>query len=173
MLSPCVFFKIPRRLTAGEQEFFNTNRFTRQRQNLSQFPSILYEVQHRACTATSTTYLPDLYDCVSYGTSYLSGRPMIDRSIFHSHKNHRKRSYAHRLTNITLLTRIATLLFQGESPTYILNEDTQPVIRAIGVSQTTCAEMSCDKIFNLTAGWSGFTFRCFYNVPVFCTIRQR
>ena len=33
---------------------------------------------------------------------------------------------AHRLTNITLLTLIATLQLQGESPTYILNEDTQP-----------------------------------------------
>ena len=29
---------------------------------------------------------------------------------------------------------------QGESPTYILNEDTQPVIRAIGVSHTACKD---------------------------------
>ena len=43
---------------------------------------------------------------------------------------------AHRLPNITLLTLIATL----ESPTYIVNEDTQPVIRAIGVSHTACKD---------------------------------
>ena len=29
---------------------------------------------------------------------------------------------------------------QGESPTYILNEDTQPVRRAIGVSHTACKD---------------------------------
>ena len=46
----------------------------------------------------------------------------------------------HSLTNITLLTLIATLQLQGESPTYILNEDTQPVIRAIGVSHTACKD---------------------------------
>ena len=34
----------------------------------------------------------------------------------------------------------------------ILNEDTQPVIRAIGVSHTACSEKSFDKIFDLTAG---------------------
>ena len=45
---------------------------------------------------------------------------------------------ANRLTNITLLTLIAALLFEGESPTYILNEDTQPVIRSIGLSHTAC-----------------------------------
>ena len=43
---------------------------------------------------------------------------------------------AHRLPNITLLTLMATLEFQGASPTYILNEDTQLVIRAIGASHT-------------------------------------
>ena len=47
---------------------------------------------------------------------------------------------AHRLPNITLLTLIATLQLQGESPTYILNEDAQPVIRAIGVSHTACKD---------------------------------
>ena len=47
---------------------------------------------------------------------------------------------AHRLTNITLLTLIATLLLLGESPTYILNEDTQLVMRAIGVSHTACKD---------------------------------
>ena len=45
---------------------------------------------------------------------------------------------AQRLTNITLMTLIATQQLQGESPTYILNEHTQPVIRAIGVSHTGC-----------------------------------
>ena len=34
----------------------------------------------------------------------------------------------------TLLTLTATLQLQGKSPTYILNEDTHPAIRAIGVS---------------------------------------
>ena len=43
---------------------------------------------------------------------------------------------AHTLTIITLLTLISTLLLQGESPTYVLHEDTQPVRRAIGVSHT-------------------------------------
>ena len=47
---------------------------------------------------------------------------------------------AHRLPNITLLTLIATLQLQGELPTYILNEDTQPVIRAIGESHTACKD---------------------------------
>ena len=42
---------------------------------------------------------------------------------------------------------------------YILNEDTQPVIRTIGVSYTDCKyRMSFDKIFDLTAGWSAFSF---------------
>ena len=58
-------------------------------------------------------------------------------------------------TNITLLTLIATL-FQGESPTYILNEDTQPVIRAIGVShslqrwvstESSISQLECTFIF--------------------------
>ena len=48
---------------------------------------------------------------------------------------------AHRLNNVTLLTLIATLsVVEGESPSYILNEDTQPVIRAIGVSHTACKD---------------------------------
>ena len=38
--------------------------------------------------------------------------------------------------------------------TRILNEDTQPVIRAIGVSQTACKKMIFDKIFDLTPGVS-------------------
>ena len=41
---------------------------------------------------------------------------------------------------------------KGESPTYILNEDTHPVIRAIGLSHTACRDMSFDKMFDLTAG---------------------
>ena len=52
---------------------------------------------------------------------------------------------------ITLLTLIATLYLQGESPTYILNEDTQPVIRATGVSHTAC-KYEFRQIFCLTAG---------------------
>ena len=47
---------------------------------------------------------------------------------------------AHKLTNITLLTLIATPCLQGESPTYILNQDTQPIKRAIGVSHTACED---------------------------------
>ena len=39
-----------------------------------------------------------------------------------------------------------------ESPTYILNEDTQPVIRAMESYRTQLAKMSFDKIFHLTAG---------------------
>ena len=69
---------------------------------------------------------------------------------------------AHRLPNITLLTLIATLQLQGESPTCILNEDTQPVIRAIGVSHTACKlKTSFDKIFDLTAGVYFYVF----NIP--------
>ena len=47
---------------------------------------------------------------------------------------------AHGLTNITLLALIALELQEEESPTYILNEDTQPVIRVIGVSHTACQD---------------------------------
>ena len=67
---------------------------------------------------------------------------------------------SHRPTNITLLTLVqATLLqFQGESPTYILNEDTHPVIRAIGVSHTACKNISFEEIFDLTAGVVYFYF---------------
>ena len=51
---------------------------------------------------------------------------------------------------------------QGESPTYILNEDTQLVIRAIGVSHTACkdefrrnirtTQLECIFIFNILPG---------------------
>ena len=57
---------------------------------------------------------------------------------------------AHRLTNITLLM------------TFILNEDTQRVIRAIGVSRTACKNMIFDEIFDLTAGVYFYS----YNVPL-------
>ena len=63
---------------------------------------------------------------------------------------------AHRLTNITLLTLIATLQLQGESPTYILNEDTQPVIRAIGVSHTACKDEFRQNL--RSHSWSVFSF---------------
>ena len=39
----------------------------------------------------------------------------------------------------------------GKGGTYILNEDTQPVIRAIGVSHTACKD-EFRQIFDLTAG---------------------
>ena len=32
------------------------------------------------------------------------------------------------------------IIFEGKSPTYILNEDSHPVIRAIGVSHTACKD---------------------------------
>ena len=51
-------------------------------------------------------------------------------------------------------------------PTYILNEDTQPVIRAIGVSHTV-AKMSFDKTFDLTAGVY-FNFHDIYELHHMC-----
>ena len=48
---------------------------------------------------------------------------------------------------------------QGESPTYILNEDTQPVIRAIGVSHTTCKDKFRQNI--RSPSWSVYFF---YNI---------
>ena len=45
---------------------------------------------------------------------------------------------------------------QGESPTYILNEDTQPVIRAIGVSQTACKDEFRQNL--RSHSWSVFLF---------------
>ena len=47
---------------------------------------------------------------------------------------------AHRMKNITLWTLIATPYLHGEWPTYILNEETQPVIRAIEVLHTDCKD---------------------------------
>ena len=46
------------------------------------------------------------------------------------------------------------------SPTYILNEDTQSVIRAIGVSHTACKDEFRRKVFDLTAG----VYFYFYNM---------
>ena len=55
--------------------------------------------------------------------------------------------------NIALLTLLQTTLkLQGESPTYVLNKDTHPAIRAIGVSPTACENMSFDELIDLTAG---------------------
>ena len=45
---------------------------------------------------------------------------------------------------------------QGESPTYILNEDTQPVIRAIGVSHTACKDEFRQNIW--PHSWNVFQF---------------
>ena len=72
---------------------------------------------------------------------------------------------AHRPTNITLWTLVqATLQFQGEPPpTYILNEDTHPVIRAIGVSHTAC---KCEFRQNLRShSWSVILFLLFVPIP--------
>ena len=44
-----------------------------------------------------------------------------------------------------------TLTYSPCRTTYILNEDTQPVIRAIVVSHIACKDASFDEIFNLTA----------------------
>ena len=45
---------------------------------------------------------------------------------------------------------------QGESPTYILNEDTQPAIRAIGVSHTAYKDVFRQNI--RSHSWSVFSF---------------
>ena len=37
-----------------------------------------------------------------------------------------------------------------ESPTYILNEDTQPVIRAIGVSHTACEDAKIPTKYSIS-----------------------
>ena len=44
----------------------------------------------------------------------------------------------------------------GESPTYALNEDTQPVIRAIGVSHTACKDEV--RQYLRSHSWSVFLF---------------
>ena len=48
--------------------------------------------------------------------------------------------------------------YQGESSTYILNEDTHPYARS--EYHTQLAKISCDKIFDLTAG----VYFYFYNM---------
>ena len=54
---------------------------------------------------------------------------------------------AHRLAGIILLILVqATLQLQRDSTTYILLEDTHPVIRAIGASRTACKHMFYKKI---------------------------
>ena len=63
---------------------------------------------------------------------------------------------AHRLTKITLLTLIATLQLQGESYTCILDEETQPVMRAIGISHTACKDEFRQNI--RSHNWSVFSF---------------
>ena len=47
-------------------------------------------------------------------------------------------------------------IYDGESPTYILNEDTQPVIRAIGASHTACQDEFRQNI--RSHSWSVFLF---------------
>ena len=104
-------------------------------------PSPLPLVQNQAHNARKTSALPSLVIRPA-GCTY-----MINRCIpFHGCQilSPSKTGFivsAHRLTNITLLPLVqATLYFQGESPTYILNEDTNQVIRAIGVSHTACKD---------------------------------
>ena len=57
------------------------------------------------------------------------------------------------------------IMLQGESPTYILNEDTQPVIRAIGVSHTPCKD-EFDRKFDLTDGVFFFFFTNTFSDPM-------
>ena len=54
----------------------------------------------------------------------------------------------------------STLYFQGESPTYILNEDTHPVIRAIGVSHTACKDVFRRNL--RSHSWSALYFCSIY-----------
>ena len=61
---------------------------------------------------------------------------------------------------ITLLSLIATLQLQRESPTYILNEDTQLVIRAIAVSHTACKDEFRRKL--RSHSWSVISFFIIY-----------
>ena len=51
-------------------------------------------------------------------------------------------------------------MYYNIAPNIALNEDTQPVIRAIGVSHTRLAKMNFDNIFDLTAG----VYFNFYNI---------
>ena len=58
-----------------------------------------------------------------------------------------------------------------QGPTCILNEDTHPVTRAIGVSHTQLTKMSFDEKFDLTAGerlfFSCDLFRCAWLTVIF------
>ena len=63
---------------------------------------------------------------------------------------------AHRLSNTTLLTLIASLYWQRKSQAYILNEDTQPVIRAIRVSHTYCEDEFRQNL--RSQSWSIFSY---------------
>ena len=70
---------------------------------------------------------------------------------------------ANSLPNITLLTLIATLQLQGESPTSIFNEDAQHAIkRAIGVSHTACKHDFRQNI--RSHRWSVFSFLLYISV---------
>ena len=51
-----------------------------------------------------------------------------------------------------LLSRFRRHIYFWELPTCILDEDTHPVIRAIGVSHTACKDEFHDEILDLTAG---------------------
>ena len=62
---------------------------------------------------------------------------------------------------------IPIVYIQGESPTNILNEDTHPVIRAIGVSHTACKDELRQNL--RSHSWSVFYF---YNVPDLVTLLQ-
>ena len=64
--------------------------------------------------------------------------------------------------NLTAVELTRYTYMQGESPTYILNEDTQLVIRAVGVSHTACKDEFRQDI--RSHSWSVFSL--FYNI--FC-----
>ena len=54
------------------------------------------------------------------------------------------------------------ITYIGESPTYILNEDTKLVMRAIGVSHTACKDEFRRNL--RSRSWSVFSF--FYNIYI-------
>ena len=94
---------------------------------------------------------------VPVSTAVLKVRSLTPGSPRHVYGTYGFIVSAHRLINITLLTlEQATLWFQRESPTYTLNEDTQPVIRAIGVSHTACKHEFRQNI--RSHSWSVFLF---------------
>ena len=120
----------------------------------------LRTMPRQGCTADSTKFLGSWHEDVNISTSASSSLSPDFKHEFESirSRNRTKSSCAvvmtyisqilspsetifiisaHRLTNIALFALIATLYLQGESPIYILNEDTQPVILAIEVSHTS------------------------------------